>query len=422
MEPIDTHPRQRLLDVLRGTAILGTLLTNVWCFVWIVYLNAAMPQPTTLAEAGEAFDTAPPGGPIVWLAGGCELLANGKFLAMLAIVLGIGLQLSQMRAVEKGQPWLDGALRRYAVLLLLGVAHYLLVFEWDILFTYGLAALAAVFAVRCGTRGLLVATLAAGALFFVWVAGWLSMGVSGQDLSWFQWEELRKQYAETSYLHQVQYRFDRLSGFALGSATGVPGAMLLILLGAWMARFGVFATPSRQPEVRAALAWAGLGVALPLTALVQFSVFDSIWPWLFGSYTVEDFYAPTNFGYGTSRYLLAPLVGLGYMAAISIAVERGWSGGVVTRLGEVGRVPLTCYVLQNVLVASVYLGWGLGMVPTSSGLSVAGVLVATWATLLGVAWLAAERRREGGSGLGPLEWLWRAISGLPRRGDGSSAS
>ncbi|GAA3247068.1 hypothetical protein GCM10017691_55820 [Pseudonocardia petroleophila] len=82
--------RVEALDVLRGVAILGTLASNVWLFT-------------------------APGGPAALLHGGIDTtgavqtalvtLSNGKFLALLTLLFGIGLEIQYRSAVRRGVPW-----------------------------------------------------------------------------------------------------------------------------------------------------------------------------------------------------------------------------------------------------------------------------------------------------------------------------
>src|SRR5919197_2104412 len=117
------------LDVLRGIAILGTFGTNVWLF-------------------------AHPGGPAGWVASlddvphgiagtvevGLQFLANGKFLALLTLLFGVGLELQYRSAVRRGKPWPGRYPARAAVLLAEGLVHYLLVFEFDVLMGYAITS------------------------------------------------------------------------------------------------------------------------------------------------------------------------------------------------------------------------------------------------------------------------------------------
>ncbi len=112
MSVVETQRPTRVaaLDVLRGVAILGTFGTNVWAF-------------------------AHPGGPGAWLAGtmtagadavgkietGLLFLSNGKFLALLTILFGVGMELQYRSAVRRGSPWPGRYLVRAAILFAEGL-------------------------------------------------------------------------------------------------------------------------------------------------------------------------------------------------------------------------------------------------------------------------------------------------------------
>jgi uncharacterized protein len=78
------------LDVLRGLAIIGTLASNIWIFT-------------------------APGGPAEWISGGfnsaepvqrvLQALSNGKFLGLLTLLFGVGLELQYRSMVRRGMPW-----------------------------------------------------------------------------------------------------------------------------------------------------------------------------------------------------------------------------------------------------------------------------------------------------------------------------
>jgi len=73
--------RIRLLDILRGCAILGTLGTNIWLFAYAGDLNFI----TTFESSG-------------WWNGNDLLrmivlfLVNGKLLGLLTIMFGVGME------------------------------------------------------------------------------------------------------------------------------------------------------------------------------------------------------------------------------------------------------------------------------------------------------------------------------------------
>ena len=61
------------------------------------------------------------------------------------------------------------------------------------------------------------------------------------------------------------------------------------------------------------------------------------------------------------RYLFAPLLSLGYISFISIMVEY-WKWGWLWRGFEnVGKMSLSCYLMQNILSSIIFYGWGLAL-------------------------------------------------------------
>src|SRR5436190_5268641 len=121
--PTAGHTRYGSLDVLRGVAILGTLGTNIWIFT----------NPEGLV--GYLRDPRPPGASTGWstLAAVAEQLTQGKFLGLLTLLFGIGLELQRRSAVRAGRSWPGPYPWRAGLLFLDGLLHYLLVVEFDVL-------------------------------------------------------------------------------------------------------------------------------------------------------------------------------------------------------------------------------------------------------------------------------------------------
>lgn len=61
------------------------------------------------------------------------------------------------------------------------------------------------------------------------------------------------------------------------------------------------------------------------------------------------------------RYLFAPILSIGYIEVVALLVEQGRFSWFAGRLAEVGRMALSCYVLQNVLASVVFYGWDFGL-------------------------------------------------------------
>lgn len=110
------------------------------------------------------------------------------------------------------------------------------------------------------------------------------------------------------------------------------------------------------------------------------------------------------------RYLFAPLLSLGYLGPVAAIIERGRSPWLAARLAEIGRAALSCYVLQNVLAAIIFYGWGFGLTGRigAPGTIAAAIAISSARALFAHLWL---RRFSSG----PLETIWRWLAGLPFR-------
>ena len=166
---VDTVPvRQRIgsLDVLRGIAILGTLASNVWLF-------------------------AVPGGALAWFSGalvaqdpveaGLRLASNGKFLALLTLLFGVGIELQYRSAIltrpagsagchpprRRGARWPGRYPVRALILLVEGLLHYLLVFEFDVLMGYAIASFLVAYLVGRSDRAVRAWITGVGAAYVV---------------------------------------------------------------------------------------------------------------------------------------------------------------------------------------------------------------------------------------------------------------
>lgn len=113
-------PRQLSLDVIRGFAILGIVLLNVYAFAWPPEFSFSLlsfdRQPGWLALAHYQLDNS---------------LLRGRFMTLLSLLFGVSLYLLAQRCPAMLQ-------RRLAWLMLIGAAHGLFWWFGDILLCYGL--------------------------------------------------------------------------------------------------------------------------------------------------------------------------------------------------------------------------------------------------------------------------------------------
>lgn len=331
--------RLALLDVLRGTAILGTLMTNVWVF------TAPGAEWGILEGSGgvTGFGSVSDGAETLF-----RLVADGKFLSMLTILFGVGLAIQFDSAARRGQPW-PGRYRGRALFLLAeGTVHFVLVFAWDVLMGYAVTALLVAWLLSRSERARRRAMWWAGGLHLLLMGGLTAAlvalgdeavtgGGGGGGVS----REVVDLYAHGSYADQVAFRLENAVALRLEPVLSFGLLVFLFLLGVRLYRAGAFGPDAAGRRIRTRMLVWGLGLGVPLTALSALAVPD---------------------GFLLSRYCAAPLVAVGYIGLIGAVVDRVRHGGrLLSGLTSVGRTALSAYVLQNVLCVLVSYGIGLGL-------------------------------------------------------------
>ncbi|MEU4417901.1 DUF418 domain-containing protein [Nocardia salmonicida] len=371
------------LDVLRGIAILGTLGTNIWIFTdpagMVGYLD----------ELG-----ATPENAWMWSERVLQQLAQGKFLGLLTVMFGIGLAIQQGSAQRGGRPWPGRYPYRAGLLFLDGLLNFLFVAEFDVLMGYALTGLVVAYILatseRAQRRWLIVAASVHVTMLTLFAA----------DLTFASQQESADSapldpnpYADGSFWELVLFRIDHALIFRLETIFVFPMSIALFLVGARLFRAGVF-----RPEgarIRRRLMVIGFGIAAPLDLGVGIAVGG-------------DFvFFP--------RYGTAPFVALAILAAVAeFYLRRPRTGFAGTRLSEVGRTALSCYILQNLIAGILCYGWGFGLAARVSDSARVPFTVAIYllvaAAIITFAHLWLRRFERG-----PVEWLWnrtyRALAG-----------
>ncbi|MCC3770652.1 DUF418 domain-containing protein [Streptomyces sp. UNOC14_S4] len=356
-----------LLDLLRGTAILGTLMTNVWLFTgpgaeWGVLsgsegasLHGLLTEPSWSSAVESVF----------------RFLADGKFLSMLTMLFSVGLAIQYGSAARRGQPWPGRYKWRALFLFAEGTVHFVLVFAWDVLMGYAVTALVVAWLLsrteRFRHRVMWAAAgfhLAMMVLLTLVVAA-TEPGGGGEGTD----SKVVELYAHGGYLDIVTFRLQNAIVLRMEPVLSFGLLLFLFLLGVRLYRAGAFAPDATGRRIRTRmLAW-GLGVGLPLNAAAS----------------LGDFFL-------LSRYVAAPVVAIGLIGLIGTLADRlhgtarrpgVLSRGLTTGLTSVGRMALTCYVAQNVLCVLASYGIGLGL---ASRLGHTGPwwVIGLWATVCAV--------------------------------------
>ncbi|WP_027500941.1 DUF418 domain-containing protein [Rhodococcus sp. UNC363MFTsu5.1] len=309
------------LDVLRGVAILGTLASNVWIFT---------------SGFGTLRDSSATSS---WLYMFSGWLPNGKFLGLLTIMFGIGLEIQRQAALRAGAKWPGKYPVRALLLFADGVLNYIFVVQFDVLRAYAVVGVLVAFLLLTSERiqyWLIGLFLTVHFAVLAWQGYHNSVDQPEMDPTQMdptRADALPSDTIANSYLADVVSNIKSL-GWSFGHGSEFLTILLmglgLFLLGAKLYRIGIFTEERRR--LRFALMSFGFGIALPLDYLLSMT---SVFPSNLGSF---------------ARYGAAAGVALGILALTGEYIgRRGRVGTPGRMLSNVGRMALSCYLLQNVL-------------------------------------------------------------------------
>lgn len=414
--PVAGQERITALDTLRGVAVLGILVMNIYAFAmpFAAYSNPLLMGGTEWYNLGTWFAT--------------HIVFDQKFMTIFSMLFGAGIVLMAERVERRNGAFGSFFLRRQFWLLVIGAVHAYLIWMGDILFHYALIGMFAFLFRRLSPRKLIVL-----ACLLLPVAPLLSVGsavymadlgarvadieaqlaanetaTDEQQADIDEWAEIEAFVAPGpelldedlaaylgSYSDVLEFRAPTVAVLQINVTLfffiwRVGGLMFLgmalLKLGALSGRL--------EPWVYRRLMLAGYATGLPLTALSAYLLSSHQWDGLY------------LFGVGgLPNYLGSILVALGHIGAVMLLVKSGTWTSLVARFTAVGRMALSNYLLHSIILTTVFYGYGFGAygsVPRAAQMLIVAAVIGLQ-LLLSPIWLRHFR-------FGPAEWLWRSLS------------
>jgi uncharacterized protein len=367
--------RIRILDILRGFAILGTLGTNIWIFSHLGDINAMLTSPNVVWWA--SLDTI--------LSTVILFLVNGKFLGLLAIMFGVGLELKYQQSIRKGNSWPGMYIWVSMILMVEGFLHFMLVMEYDILMSYALTAIIVAFIVKAGEKALKRAMIMFGSIHILFYFGILFLQFNGFHFSGGDAREVIALYQNGTWLEQIYYRLNHFVELRLELILAFSSNIFLFLTGVLLMRKGAFAPNEKGRIIRSKMLKYGFFIGIPFNLLL---------------------FVPGGYFDIIVRYVFAPVMAVGYMGLFAKLVEKQASWALWKWLENTGKMSLSCYVLQNVLCSILFYGWGMSLGGKVNSIAIIGIWIMVMFVQMAFStiWLRFFS-------LGPMESSRKAIAG-----------
>lgn len=413
--------RIQSIDIIRGFALLGILMMNIPGFA----LPDGMDFYQAFVHPGDAnYTTA------YWV----QVLFEGKMRALFSMLFGAAVILFTARKeADSGLSVADLYYRRTLWLVLFGVVDaFLLLWEGDILYAYGLCGL-----LLFPLRNVSARRLALGAFlclgFLAFKSHWrftetkhkreaylnavslekqhkkLTEAQEADKKTWLGIEKKRKPDLEemARETKTMQSDYGSIWLFLLPKNVEAQSTFFyldfwdqlgMMLLGMALLKWGVFGGRLRR-RTYLALLLVGYGIGIPLGIYAEqtaLSVYQN-----FAAY-----FDASSFGFYRTTYdLRRVLMALGHIGLLMLVYRSELVPWLMRALSAVGQMALSNYVLHTLICTGIFYGYGLGYFGKLQYYQLFYVVGSIWLfQLIGSpVWLRYFR-------FGPLEWLWRSLT------------
>jgi uncharacterized protein len=420
--PVSEAERLKLIDALRGVALLGILLMNISGFALPDYFS-------------ESFKSDPKNVNF-WVSAVISVFFEGKMRALFGMIFGAGVLLFVSKKEQAGRSVTGLFYRRMLWLILFGLIHaHVILWIGDILYLYGFCGMIVYLCRKVkplylvlGIPLVAVADFTSGTLFYQHIRDTRIAYVEAraaategkppteaQTEAIRQWREIEKSLipnredAEEN-TRKMKSNYATVAGHLRPLAWKIETILLpieiwdslaLMFLGLALYRWGFLSGRwSNRDYWRVAA--IGYSIGLPLA---MYSFYHSY------------LYRP-NLEAMLRRMELVPiewvrliypfqriLLVMAHVAAIILLYKSRYAQTLFRCLEAVGQMALTNYIMHSVICTLVFFGYGLNLYGELEFYQIYFVVAAIWILQLVVSplWLRYFY-------FGPLEWVWRTLT------------
>ncbi|UMZ73434.1 DUF418 domain-containing protein [Natranaerofaba carboxydovora] len=392
--PISEKKRIKDIDIIRGFALFGVLLVNVFYFntTFTATLVGQVPLLNPL-ELSPGLDQI--------TATLVSFFAEGKFYTIFSFLFGLGFYIFISRAEDKGLESKPLFKRRMFSLFIFGLLNLILVWWGDILHVYALGGFILVLfkdkPVKVLRRWVLIlltfSIIASSLMFSASPMAFQAMDTSSYMVSPQMVEQSFEVFRNGNYLEIIGFRITNELPFLLFYFIFIiPKTLAMFLIGMIAGKMNIFENIKDNLALINKI-WKVTGIVGGVSLIAMLL---SGYPVLglngTGLSPVYAFF----FEVGTVS------ISLFYITSLIKLLRKSMFAKVLYPLQSVGRMALTNYLVQCIVCSLVFYGHGLGYIGNMSVFTGVIFTIAFFVLQMVISsvWLKYYK-------FGPFEWIWR---------------
>lgn len=405
-DPVKPVKRIVDLDILRGIALFGILVVNLYIFS----------NPIAILAAGGEMWTEWYNQAFLFLS---RIFFEGKFITLFSFLFGLGFYIFAERLKMKELPVRRVFFRRMFLLFLIGMVHAVFLWPGDILAPYAISGIIIMLFLyrKEKTVKVWMGVFAGGFLLFftlliLFIMWSMSMPEVAEGIKQ-GFTEVNEEFADMlvrgyevyltgTFSEMMAYRWEEISFTWTGmfiSPMGIPFIIAVFLFGFLIGRKGLLQNPKLLRSLFIPRRWKLFIAGILLSVLYATSYLYQD-PVIFDLWMLIQMY---------SIIIGAPLLMLGYSGFILKWLEDDKATTFLHRFAPVGRMALTNYILQTVICTTLFYGYGFGWMGRFEPIYILPLALCIFLIqVFASEWYLKKYK------MGPLEKLWRMGTYLRR--------
>ncbi len=420
--PVQETQRIKLIDALRGIALLGILLMNIPGFSMPDYFSESFhSNPRSLN---------------FWVDAIITVVFEGKMRALFSMLFGAGILLFVSKKEQTGKPVHFLFYRRMFWLLIFGLIHsHLILWIGEILYLYAVCGMLAYLFRNINPKYLVMGVPLVAIIGFITETNFYQ-DIRAKRIAYVEATTAQKNHqtltaAQTKALKtwreieltmipnredakkntaKMKSDYQTVAGYlrpiVFDAQTKylpieISDPLALMLLGLALLKWG-FLTGDWSSKNYWKVLYIGYGIGLPL--VIYSFYYDYLHYPNLEANLLQMEKVPINWVdliYPFQRILLV----MAHVSGIILIFKSGKLQGAFRRLEAVGQMAFTNYIMHSVICTFFFFGYGLNYYAELDYYQIYYVVLAIWALQLFLSpiWLRYFY-------FGPLEWLWRSLT------------